>query len=396
MRVNMPRLESPVIRSLLLRSVLICGLGIIASLTPAAVSAQSVVSASAARDAADAEAASSAARSLSRLEADEKFSALYDRLHPDVQEIVPRTALVGWYEAEFATKRTEEMTIRDVEIGAWEWPVTGRRYERVAAISYTRPVWTGEDRTEVDGTIHLIEEDGAWLGLFGTNRESLAGMIAAFAPAETAAWTALTPDFAAPDTLATRAASFPDILHADVDRFWATQFAAAGRDYNPPDAVVGFAEPILTGCGRADPAMEAAFYCVIDETIYYSVDFRQTIEAGVGDFGWVVVVAHEWAHHIQFELGVDPGVALDRVDSPSWYALEQQADCLAGAYTLNAEAIGWLDPGDVEEAIFVTNAAGDPIGTPFDDPFAHGTGEDRVDAFLDGYDGSLAGCDLDL
>ncbi len=391
----MPLWESPVVRSYLLRCVLFCTLGAALFFTLTLASAQSLVPPTDSEERAAA-VAGDAARTLSRLAADKEFGALYDRLHPDVQEIVPRPAMVGWYEAEFAAKRTEELTVQAVEIGSWEWPVTGRRYARVAEVQYRQLFWTANDRIEVDGTLNLIEEDGEWYGTFGTDREAVAGVIAAFAPTEIAAWNALTPDFAAAETVAARLARFPDILHADVDRFWATQFAAAGRAYDPPDGVVGFAEPILTGCGRADPAMEAAFYCVVDETIYYSVDFRQTLEAGVGDYGWVVVVAHEWAHHVQFELGIDTGLSLDRSASPSSFSLEQQADCLAGAYTRNAEATNWLDPGDIEEAIFVTNAAGDPVGTPFGDPFAHGTGDDRVDAFIDGYDGSLAGCDLDL
>ena len=195
---------------------------------------------------------------------------------------------------------------------------------------------------------------------------------------------------------AQRPQAFPNILDADIDRFWANQFLAAGRSYNPPDGIVGFNRPILTACGRANPATDAAFYCVLDETIYYSTDFRTILETQVGDFGWVVVVAHEWGHHVQYQLGLDPGAAPDQVGDLAPRDLEEQADCLAGAYTEDAEATGWLDPGDVEEAIVVTRSAGDPVGTPFDDPYAHGTSQQRVSAFLDGYRNGLTGCALDL
>ncbi len=207
---------------------------------------------------------------------------------------------------------------------------------------------------------------------------------------------ALTVASGAPSVASQGTAGDPliDSVAADLDAYWSSAFHSGPRIYTSPFVTV-VDQSVQTGCGRFLPGQVFAFYCVIDQTVYLDSQ-GLGVTATIGDFAIAFVVAHEWAHHIQFELGVDPGVALDRVDSPSWYALEQQADCLAGAYTLNAEAIGWLDPGDVEEAIFVTNAAGDPIGTPFDDPFAHGTGEDRVDAFLDGYDGSLAGCDLDL
>lgn len=195
-----------------------------------------------------------------------------------------------------------------------------------------------------------------------------------------------------------RVARFPDQLHADVDRFWAEQFDLAGRAYEPPAGVVAIEGPLVTGCGRADPATAAAFYCVLDETIYYAGDFRRALYT-VGDFGWVVVVAHEWAHHVQFQLGIDlgPRVGQNRqVGDLAPKQLEQQADCLAGAYSLDAEGNNWLDPGDIREAIEVTMLAGDPIGTPFNDPFAHGTGAERVASFNDGYEGGIEACGLEL
>jgi len=133
---------------------------------------------------------------------------------------------------------------------------------------------------------------------------------------------------------------------------------------------------------------------VLDDTIYYSAEFRAAVEAGVGDFGWVVVVAHEWGHHIQLQLGIDLGVSAAEMGGPPPIELEQQADCLAGAYTEDAEDRGWLEPGDVDEALFMTELAGDPVGTSWDSPGAHGTSDERVDAFLAGYEGGLAACDL--
>jgi predicted metalloprotease len=141
---------------------------------------------------------------------------------------------------------------------------------------------------------------------------------------------------------------------------------------------------------------EAAFYCVIDEKIYYSAEFRTLIENQIGDFAWVIVVAHEWGHHIQAKLGFDLGVVPDRAGEVAPVELEQQADCLAGAYAIDAELSGWLDPGDIEEALTITEISGDPPGTAWNDPRAHGTGDVRIDAFMTGYTAGIAGCDLDL
>jgi len=151
-----------------------------------------------------------------------------------------------------------------------------------------------------------------------------------------------------------------------------------------------------TPCGPADPDEEAAFYCVIDQKIYYSVPFRQLIEGQIGDFAWIVVIAHEWGHHIQAQLGFELGVSPDRGGQIAPIVFEQQADCLAGAYAVDAELVGWLDPGDVDEALRMTELSGDPPGTAWDDPRAHGTSEERIDAFLQGYSGGIGTCGLDL
>ncbi|HEX5498033.1 MAG TPA: neutral zinc metallopeptidase, partial [Thermomicrobiales bacterium] len=115
-----------------------------------------------------------------------------------------------------------------------------------------------------------------------------------------------------------------------------------------------------------------------------------------GDYGWVVVIAHEWAHHIQHELGIDLGVTPDQDAAATPLSIEQQADCLAGAYTEGADQTGWLDPGDLDEAIFMTEISGDPPGTAWNSPGAHGAGDARKAAFLEGYDGGIAACGLDL
>lgn len=193
-----------------------------------------------------------------------------------------------------------------------------------------------------------------------------------------------------------RAARFPDPLHAHVDAYWSDRFAEAGRPYRPPAGVVGFSTAIETGCGLAEAAEETAFYCVLDETIYYTVEFRQVIEENIGDYGWVVVVAHEWGHHVQRQLGYDVAMLPYQSGNVAPIALEQQADCLAGAYTDAAELSGWLDPGDVDEAILMTGLSGDPPGTAIHNPTAHGSGAERVDAFFEGYELGISGCELGI
>jgi predicted metalloprotease len=343
----------------------------------------------------DLAAAEDAVREFSRLEADRDFEALYERMHPDARAVVPRSAVVGWYESFFTNRETAEATIFDAVAEPWTWGVTGVTYDDAVTVSYTQPYTVNGVASDVAGEVHVVPHDGTWGWFFGASRSFVDDQIALFGDDGSATMYSLAQQ-AGDETPAPREVLFPDPLHADIDRFWSEQFAAAGRQYDPPKGIVAFDEPIVTPCGRADPSQEAAFYCVIDEKIYYSAPFRHLIEIQIGDFAWVVVVAHEWGHHIQAQLGFDLGVSPDASSDGAPLELEQQADCLAGAYSVDAELNGWLDPGDIDEALYMTEISGDPPGTAWNDPRAHGSSDARVDAFLKGYSGGIAGCDLDL
>jgi predicted metalloprotease len=161
----------------------------------------------------------------------------------------------------------------------------------------------------------------------------------------------------------------------------------------PPGRVV------QSGCG-APAGPDAAFYCPADDTIYVAQELAARIWRGVannfpgeragqgkavGDFGLAYVVAHEYAHNVQQELGIaefDPQLGVE--------PLELQADCMAGLWGNSVYRQGKLAPGDVEEAISTAMAAGD-----FDlsNPQHHGTPEQRRDAWLLGYEsGDPARC----
>jgi predicted metalloprotease len=340
-------------------------------------------------------AAEDAARELSRLEAARDYETLYERMHPDARAAVPRSAVIGWYESFFANRQTNELTITDAVREPWTWGVTGETYDDAVTVTFTQPYTVDGVSSEVAGEVHLVPDEEGWGWFFGASRSFVDDQVALFGDDGTATMYALAQG-AADETEVPREVLFPDPLHAHIDKFWAARFQEAGRAYDPPNGVVAFDEPIVTACGRADPNEEAAFYCVIDQKIYYSGSFRQLIESQIGDFAWVVVVAHEWGHHIQAQLGFDLGVSPDASSNGAPIELEQQADCLAGAYSVDAEKSGWLDPGDIDEALRMTEISGDPPGTAWNDPRAHGSSEDRVDAFLRGYSGGLAACDLDL
>jgi predicted metalloprotease len=184
-----------------------------------------------------------------------------------------------------------------------------------------------------------------------------------------------------------------------VDRYWTRTLTAAGR---PEPRVAYVWVPaggrVATGCGT--PAGDdAAFYCPADDTIYVAERFALAIYEGairglpgeraggraVGDFGVAYLVAHEYAHNVQAELGL---FRLGRSNSSQPFEL--QADCMAGNWGAAVYAAGQLEPGDVEEAVSTALAVGD---FEYGNANHHGTPEERRAAWLNGFrSGDPAAC----
>ena len=135
------------------------------------------------------------------------------------------------------------------------------------------------------------------------------------------------------------AGEFTDVL-AQLDIFWSDTFQDSGASYRSPN-VVPLNDVIDTGCGPATPA-EFAFYCPLDQTIYYSPTGFAAHDTRFGDYSPIVVMAHEWGHHVQTLFGLTPAPG---------NAFELQADCLSGAFASEAGQQGLLEPGDVTEAV---------------------------------------------
>ena len=169
---------------------------------------------------------------------------------------------------------------------------------------------------------------------------------------------------------------------ADIDAFWAGELANLGHDYYSA-GMIPVTDVVQSSCGQFGPYDNPAAYCPFDDSVYYSVPLGQDIQANVGDYAWITVLAHEWGHHVQVVLGIEPELTIDR---------ELQADCFSGAYAQRALQQGFLQEGDISEAVMMAILSGDPIEMDEMVDGAHGSGDYRVTSFMEGYFNGSATC----
>ncbi len=205
------------------------------------------------------------------------------------------------------------------------------------------------------------------------------------------------------------AAEFVSVALADTEVVWASIFEQQlGRRYNPAVLVL-YKEVTQSPCGGANGAT-GPFYCPLDEKVYLDTSFFTTLSQRLGargDFAAAYVVAHEVAHHVQNELGIlgETQRLRARVSKVESNAIsvrtELQADCFSGIWARYAkDALGTLDPGDVEEAMNAAKQIGDDTlqrnagRVPQPHTFSHGTSAQRQEWFARGFQtGEVQACD---
>jgi len=181
----------------------------------------------------------------------------------------------------------------------------------------------------------------------------------------------------------------------------------ANTRYQAPRLVL-FSGVDRSGCGTAQAAM-GPFYCPPDKRVYLDLSFFQEMQrklGGGGDFAYAYVIAHEVGHHIQNLIGILPKANQLRERSSERDAnaisvrIELQADCFAGVWAHNVQAMGRIDSGDVEEAMKTAAAIGDDRlqrasqGQVVPDSFTHGSSAQRTRWFNTGLTtGSMQSCD---
>jgi predicted metalloprotease len=202
-------------------------------------------------------------------------------------------------------------------------------------------------------------------------------------------------------------AGFVSTVLGDTEEVWGKIMQGAGGRYAEPKLVL-FRGAVGTACGTGQSAM-GPFYCPGDQKVYLDMGFFDTLRSRMGapgDFAQAYVIAHEVAHHVQNQLGITGKVDAmrGRISEQQMNALsvrvELQADCFAGVWAHHSQkSKGWLERGDVEEALNAAAQIGDDNlqrksqGTVVPESFTHGSSQQRVTWFRRGLDsGSVQQC----
>ena len=201
--------------------------------------------------------------------------------------------------------------------------------------------------------------------------------------------------------------AFVKTVLADTEDVWTDIFKENGLVYRVPTMVL-FDGSIRSACGNATSA-SGPFYCPGDQKLYIDLAFYDQLAnqfGAAGDFAQAYVLAHEVGHHVQNLTGVLPNFnnkrqSMSEIDSNRMSVkVELQADCFAGIWAFKTAQKGFLESGDIEEALNAAGKIGDDTlqkesqGYVVPDAFNHGTSAQRVEWFSRGAKrGKLEDCD---
>ncbi|CAN5470889.1 hypothetical protein BH09CHL1_BH09CHL1_30540 [soil metagenome] len=311
-----------------------------------------------------------------------KFNAMYDLIHPDAKEVIPRAAAVGAFTAIYDAARVEDASIHDVSIETFTWGVTGERYRNAAAVEFSQSYTDDSGRSQtLKDTMYLVKSGDNWGWFFGSEPDFVQEMIAQYGQSDT------TP--LVEGDLISNVVNDLDVYYRDVFTYMDVKYVTPGV------VVVSPGTSVQTACGPAASGFWG-FYCPPDGTLYLEEALLTQLQQ-TQDFAAAFVIAHEWAHHIQTIIGFDRTTSPQGWNQVHSIELELMADCFSGAWAQDVGTRGLLESDDIDDAIqFTIDKLGDPAYIDVYDQQAHGTDEMRVTAFKNGYEQGFSGCNVTL
>jgi uncharacterized protein len=190
-----------------------------------------------------------------------------------------------------------------------------------------------------------------------------------------------------------------------VQKFWDGVFQNSGKRYQYVDTVF-FTDQTQTGCGFASSQV-GPFYCPEDDLVYIDLGFFDELKSRFGvdvtPFVQAYVIAHEYGHHVQDQLGILQQIRGD-TQGPESKAVrsELQADCYAGVWAAHAVETGLVEEltqADINDGLDAAAAIGDDRiqettqGQVNPETWTHGSSEQRRRWFSRGYErGKPAEC----
>jgi predicted metalloprotease len=204
-----------------------------------------------------------------------------------------------------------------------------------------------------------------------------------------------------------------DLFTTSVQNYWKDAYPREiGEEYDVVQTV-RFEGSTSSACGPASAQM-GPFYCPNDKLVYLDTTFFDDMLEGQlgargGPFAIGYVIAHEYGHHLEDQLGLLGRVRTQRGPRSDAVRIELMADCLAGVWARGAQQttdaqgtriIEDLTQDDIARAIDAAEAVGDDriqqrsSGRVDTDSFTHGSAEQRRRWFNRGLSqGTIRGCD---